>query len=273
MIIKKLNGQIIDTSNFNLKRLFNYIPSAEVNHTYASVEGRSDIITDTKLNNRVITVQFLYDSQDIYDYYLLRDELNALFMREEAFYIIFKKEPYKQYLVKTNVGFSIPPNAHMEAFEIEFITLNTFGESIFSTGELVDKSWDSGFYAWNGMIDWDSENFPEYTFTDRTFTVFNGGSYKVDPRQSYLKITLKGIGSAASITNNTTGDVYTFTGGLTASDTLVLEGVKTFKNDISAFRNTNRRVITLAPGENEFFIGGLGGGLTSVSFDFRYLYK
>ena len=273
MLIKRLNGDVIDISNFNLKRLFHYIPSAEVNHTSASVEGRSDIITDTKLNNRIITVQFLYDSQDIVDYYLLRDELNALFLREEAFYIIFKKEPHKQYLVKTNSQFSIPPNPHMEAFEVEFITLNTYGEFVFSTGELTSKEWDVDQFGWNGIIDWDSENLPQYTFTERNFTVLNLGNVAIDPRQSYLRIELRGIGPATSITNNTTGDVYTFTDSLTSSDTLILQGVQTFKNDISSFRNTNRRIITLAPGENDFFVGGLSGGLQSISFDFRYLYK
>ena len=89
MIIQLLNGTQIDTASYSLKRLFHFIPSAVIDHTTQSVEGRPDIILSSQLNNRVIRIEFLYEAADIYDYYLLRDELNDLFMRTEPFYIIF----------------------------------------------------------------------------------------------------------------------------------------------------------------------------------------
>lgn len=137
MIIQLLNGKQMDIADYSLKRLFHYIPSVSLSHAVETVDGRDGgIFTDSQFTDRIITVEFLYESMDIYDYYLLRDEINALFSRKEAFYIIFKGEPYKRYLVKLNQAFQVTPNQHMESFEVGFTCVNIFGESIASTHEL-----------------------------------------------------------------------------------------------------------------------------------------
>ena len=270
MIIQLLDGTSFDTANYNLKRLFHRIPSADIEHNIQSVEGRSDIITSSKLNNRVISVEFLYQTYDIYDFYLLRDRLNDLFVRTEAFYIIFKREPYKRYKVKLASQFEIEPNPNMQSFTVEFITQNIYAESIYTTTEFV-KEWDVNQHAWNGTIDWDSES-PVYQFNSNSFVVKNLGNKMIDPREDYLEINLRGnFTSFVSITNRTTGDVYRYNRNLPSTDALRLSNVRTLRNNVSDFANTNKKVIRLAPGNNDIIVEG--GTVNSINFDFRYLYK
>ena len=268
MIIQLLDGTVYNTTNFNLIRLFHYIPSATVNHEINSLQSRYDEITSTKLNVRNIRVQFLYEASDIFDFYLLRDELHNLFIREEPFYIIFDREPYKRWLVKSNSQLDIPPNPHMQAFDVEFITMNNYAENVFSTGQYTSKEWDTNMYYWNSTITWDDTL--AYGFTEKNFSVFNGGNVRIDPRQTELIINVRGVGNL-TITNNTTGDVYAYNRALTDTDSLQLNGVRTLINGVSDFRNTNRNLITLAPGNNDFTV--TIDTLNNIDFNFRYLYK
>lgn len=268
MIIETLDGKVLDIANYSLKRLFHYIPSITIGHSTESVDGRDGLLyLETSFETRIITVEFLYESYDIFDYYLLRDEINALFTRKESFYITFKNEPYKRYLVRLNQSFDIAPNQYMNSFNVEFVCVNIFAESTSKTTAL--KDWDSNSKAWNGQITWDDDL--KYSFNTTAFTVKNLGNVDIDPRQSELAITLKGLfSSSVTIINQTTGDTYVYNGTMGANDTLVLKGIQSFKNGTSVFKNTNKKLIKLRAGDNNFVIQG--GSVTSIDFGFRYLY-
>lgn len=269
MIIQLLDGKKLDIADYSLKRLFHYVPSISLSHSIEMADGRDGgVFTDSQFTDRIITVELLYESQDIYDFYLLRDEINALFTRKQSFFIIFKSEPYKRYLVKLNKGFTIEPNQYMNSFSIEFICVNIYGESIVSTQQMV-KEWDINQFAWNGQITWDDEL--SYTFSTNSFDVYNLGTAHIDPRQSEIKIIVRGTyPNGLTLTNNTTGDVYKFNKPLQNGDILTLDGVKTLLNGQSAFRDTNKKLITLLQGKNSFNI--TGGTLNKIYFDFRFLY-
>lgn len=268
MIIQLLSGKQLDIADYSLKRLFHHIPSVSLSHNTESVDGRDGLLfLETTFDSRLITVELLYESYDIYDYYLLRDEINALFTRKESFYIIFKNEPYKRYLVRLNQSFEVEPNMYMNSFTIEFTCVNIFGEAIASTNS--KKEWDVGVWAWNGQITWDDDI--TYSFSSNTFSVINLGTVDIDPRQSELNITLTGdFASQVMIKNETTGDVYIYNGSLTFGQALALYGIQSFKNGSSVFKDTNKRIIRLASGENKFTISG--GTVSSINFDFRFLY-
>lgn len=271
MIIELLDGTRFDTADYDLKRLFHFIPSATIDHTSQSVEGRPDIILSSQLNNRIIRVEFLYEAADIYDYYLLRDELNDLFMRTEPFYIIFKREPYKRWLVKTSSQFEVPPAPHMNSFVVEFLTFNGYSESTFATPQLDSKEWDVDKFYWNGNIQWD-ENISYRFFETNNFVVNNLGDLDVDPTQNFLQITVNANAlEFLEIRNITTGDVFRYNGTLTINDLLNLEGIRSFKNQVSVFSDTNRQLISLKKGINVFEV--IGGTINSIGFNFRFLYK
>lgn len=268
MIIQLLNGKKLDIADYSLKRLFHHIPSVSISHNTESVDGRDGLLfLETTFDSRVITVELLYESYDIYDYYLLRDEINALFTRKESFYITFKNEPYKRYFVRLNQSFEVEPNQYMNSFTVEFTCVNVFAESIATTSSR--KEWDIDVWAWNGQISWDDDL--QYDFYSNSFSVYNIGTVDIDSRQSELNITLTGnFASQVMIKNETTGDIYIYNGSLSQFEALTLAGVQSFKNGQSVFKDTNKRVIRLASGENKFTI--TGGTVSSVNFDFRFLY-
>lgn len=269
MIIELMNGTRIDIADYSLKRLYHHIPSLQLEHTTATVEGRSgDIFLNTRFSGRTISVELLYITQDIYDYYLLRDELNNLFARRESFYIIFKNEPYKRWKVRLAQGFDTEPNKSMQTFTVEFVCENVFAESVATT--TVIKEWDVDKWGWNGTIDWDDDL--KYTFNTNSFAVKNLGNVLIDPRESELDIIVKGtFSNYVKITNQTTGDVYQYNSALSSTDTLTLKGIQTLKNGLSVFKNTNKKLLTLAVGNNQIIVEG--GTVSSIAFNFRFLYK
>ncbi|WPK12597.1 phage tail family protein [Lysinibacillus louembei] len=270
MIIELENGTRYDIANYSLKRLFHDIPSVEIAHTIQSVEGNGDIVTASNFKQRVITVRFLYIVQDIYDYYLLRDELNALFLQEKPFYIIFKREPYKRYKVRLMQQLSMEPSTHMNSFDVQFRMENLFAESVGTSLNLQStKQWDADLWGWGMGIDWDKTY--SYEHSSNHFSIENIGNALIDPRQHELEIIVKAnAASYLQITNQTTGDVYKYGGTLTVNDTLVLKGIQTLKNGLSVFKETNKKLISLAPGQNIFTVEG--GTIQSIAFNFRFLY-
>lgn len=269
MIIELQDGSRIDTYEHSMRRLFHYIPSITVEHQREAVDGRRGlVVTDSSFTERMITVEFIYESYDIEDFYLLRDELNAIFARDDWFYIIFKNEPYKKYKVRMNGSINLPPNMFMEQFQVEFLCDDIYALSIYPTSKFK-KEWDIDMFAWNNSITWDEE--PQYNFNTNHFQVYNLGTTDVDPRQDYLKITLEGMfTSQVVIINNTTGETYTCNTSLSSGDKLVLDGIKSTKNGQSVFRHTNKRLLKLRRGINDFTISG--GVVTNISFDFNFLY-
>lgn len=266
MIIEKLNGDRLHIGDHGLFRLFHHIPSAEVDHTTASVNGGGEVITETTIKQRTITVELAFKVKDIYDYYLLRDELNGLFVRSESFYIIFEREPYKKWLVKLGDQYTIPVHPKGGKFDIEFRTVKKFAESVATT--LSSKEWDADIWWWNGAITWDDPI--SYSFNANSFNVINLGSYKVDPeeRGTNIKITVRASASSLTIRNLTNGSSYVYNGVLSPSDVLVLDGVRSFKNGVSVFKDTNKECLKLSPGVNQIQI--TGGTISSIDFDFRF---
>jgi len=268
LIIELINGTRFDIADYNLKRLYHYIPSANIEHNSAEVDGRSDIILNSKINSRVITVDFVYISQDIFDFYLLREEINNLFLREEAFYITFKNEPHKRWLVKVANQYNLQPNQRLETFTVEFLTMNAYAESVATTTTL--KEWDIDSWAWNGTIDWD--DVPVYSYFTDNFIIKNLGNTTVNPRESFLEISISANADRfIQLNNATTGEVFRYNGTLTTNDRFVINGIRTTKNDVSVFGDTNKRLLRLVPGDNRILISG--ASLAITTFNFRYLYK
>ena len=268
MIIQLLNGTQYDLEDYGLARLSHPIPSSEVRHNTTNVAGFGEVITSTVIDQRDIPVEFAYVVKDIYDYYLMRDELNALFLRQEPFYIIFKRENYKRWLVKIGDQFQLPPTPRGGSVTIKFRTVKKFAESIATTNS--NKEWDADVWWFNGDITWDEPL--NYTFNSNTFNIINLGNVPVQPEFMDFKIILKATANSfLKIRNNTNEMEYQYNGPLTTTDTLLIDGVKSLKNGISVFKDTTKTLLYLEPGLNEIEI--TGGTVSSVSFDFRFPFK
>lgn len=267
MIIELFDGTKFDTYwEYDLVELGHNVPSLEMIHDTDTVHNYDgSLILNSSFGDRSITVRFLYEAQNIRDFYSIRDKINKLFVRKESFYISFEDEPYKRWKVKLARGFDVKPNQYMESFEIEFLCVNPFGESMAKT---QDEDFHN-LYTYHYGAPWDDDI--EYTFSTNEFEVNNIGDVPIDPRQHELEIVIKATASSyLEITNNTTGDIYRYNGELKSTDTLTLKGVQSFKNGTSVFKNTNKKLLTLNVGKNNFTI--TGGAVNSIAFNMSFLY-
>ena len=244
MIIEKLDGTIIETEQYGIKLLTHSISSPSVRVVTEEIDGRDGYVeVDTTYDGRKIRASFFMRAVDRQDFPLLRNEVFRIFSTKELFYF-HEPNQNRRWLVRSN-GFEIekyPPR--IGTFEIEFSSPSPYAESVKSTS---------------------------HTFTTTTFRVFNAGDIDIDPRVLPLKITFTGASTNLTITNATTGDMWRYTGTTQTGDTITLDGVRSMKNGVSIFGQTNRKLITIAPGWNEFILKGTTGAFT-ISFDFRFYY-
>jgi predicted phage tail component-like protein len=260
MIITKQNGSQIDVTEVNLKVLKYRIPSPSLSHLSEAIEGRDgDIFLGSSYQNRVITADMLYKSDDLEDYIRLKSEFNRLFATRESFYVTFKREPLKRWKVRLNSPFEVEKfNSFTGTFTLEFITDIPFSESIESTLDMV-------------IPQFSGSTTQKYKHSSATFEILNDGDVTIDPRKHPLVILFSGASTNLTIENLTTGDAWTYTGSTLSTESLKLDGVRSFRGSAeSIFKDTNRKLITLAPGWNEFQLTGASGSF-EITFDFRFL--
>jgi phage-related protein len=215
-----------------------------------------------------IVLTFDYFAKNLYDLILVETELRELFNKETEYYFIYSKEPGKRYPVILE---SITPTrkAFFKGnFSVSFSAYKGCSESIAAT--LSDFSLEEEWQISQGL---ESEDY-KYTHASSRFQIFNAGSFEIDPRESYLKITLEGESDGnATIFNRTTGDRFIYYPALSANlgQTLTLEGVYPKVNGVNCGIDTNHTLITLAPGINEIEIQNITR--VKSSWDFRFLYK
>lgn len=245
MIIELKDGTRYDIADFSCRRLYDYIPSVEVIHNTKTVLGRGPVFGKSYYGTRTLDVKMYYKAKGIADFYRLRDELNYLFSIKESFYIIFKKAPDKRYLARVASQLNLEPSRTSREFTVSFILEKPFAESV--------------------------QRY-SFVYNTLTFKVNNDGNEVIDPRAYDLEIKLKGeFASIVTIKNNTTNETFSLKAGLKSTDTLILRDAKAYINGTSVFKNTNHKVLTLAPGENSFSI--TGGTVSSVEILTRFLYR
>lgn len=107
---------------------------------------------------------------------------------------------------------------------------------------------------------------------ETSFTVYNAGNVTVEPESMYINIDMKYVTTSGGfkIRNNTTGEEHIINSEHNRRN-LHLKGMKVLSGSNNNFRNTNRRFISLAPGDNLFSV--TGGTFESIDFDFKYYYK
>jgi hypothetical protein len=230
------------------------------------IDGRDGLVRLGKdYGERTITAVCSFFAVDSEDFSLLRDNLSTVLFHREPFYIIQNAQPFKRWLVEVSSGYTPDRIGMYGEFTLEFVSVSTYAESVGTT--LDPMTFDSELWGVGMGLTGDDVS---YSHTTTTFSIFNAGEVTIDPRFLPLKITFFGTSSNLSIKNITTGDEWIYT-GTTAEQTVKLDGVKVTKSNVSIFGDTNRKLITLKPGWNDFVITGASGAFT-ISFDFRFYY-
>ncbi|MFD1203745.1 phage tail family protein [Sporosarcina contaminans] len=264
--IETLDGTKYDLKHFGIIPLTFTVDSPIPRHYKEDVEGREGHIDlGTTFEGRTMRCTFMLKAKDKFDYVLLRNEVFRLFDARQHFYIIDKYEPRKRWLVKTAEMYT-PEKATIRVgrLEIQFQSPSPYAESYGTTLDpftFTDEKWQVG----QGVI---SEDLV-YAHNTTTFRIYNGSDIEIDPREIPLKIKYQGASNKLKIRNNTTGDEWQFNGTSTVNDTIILDGIRSLKNGLTIFGQTNRKLITLEKGWNDFTLSGASGSFL-ISFDFRF---
>ena len=284
--ITKKNGESFRLSEYDVQAQDFNVSSIELMPTYGSIEGRSGAVDyGADYGSRTISVPFYLRAYDMHDYPLLRDELFSLVTTKESFYIRELRRPSefttcdggyddryvggKRYLVRLSNVIDLDQQRTYGFGELVFETTELpFAESIGTTAD-IDKHgllYSQELWSYGMGLSYDEETH-KYTHNTKTFRIYNAGNVEVHPFEMDLKITVEGINGPYELKNETTGDAFKYTGS--NSGKLLLDGPNITLNGLQAFRDTNRRYISLAPGWNTF----TQSQNKKVSFDFRYYYK
>ncbi|WP_026592994.1 phage tail family protein [Bacillus sp. UNC437CL72CviS29] len=268
-IVERLDGTRYDLEELGITTRDFLVSAPIYKHTTESIESRpGSIDLGTTYDVRKISCSFYLKAQNMDTYAIERDEVFHIFRSEEEFYLTDLRVPYKRWKVKCNDSFEMDQQRFYGFFDVEFVASLPFAISTLNT--LMP---DFDVYAQDahyGMgLDWSNEL--KYIHNVSYFNILNAGSVEVNPRYIPLSIKFKGPSSNLSIKNITTGDVWSYNKTTSANDTILLAGVRSTKNSLSIFRDTNRKLITLAPGWNEFQLSGTTQPF-EIQFDFNFYY-
>lgn len=289
-IIEKMDGSRYDMTSYGFPVL--KIGPVDIVYDSENVLGRPGRNRTSRYHGvRKIQLKMLLNAKSESHAVLLEEQLAEIFDFAEDFYIYRQVSRPYEFELPGQTSFTSSKDAlewtpHLykrwkverinnDAIEwdgtkgkrvIEFETSDLpYGETPFTSLELADssKEWGNDMLAWGLGFDWVND-LPEYSFASNNFTVKNIGNIKIDPRHMPLKIELKGtFANYVQIENQTTGDTFRLNTALSAGQTLVLNGVDYLRNGLSVTKDTNKKLITLAKGENQFVVtGGLVSSFT-----------
>lgn len=220
--------------------------------------------------NLVLT--FGYDGKDIEDIYLFEHKLRFLFNKRNPYYVITSKLPGIKYAVSSASVTSELLENDSEALKIE-VTLKCykgFSESVNTTDD--EFFFDSNWMFENGVpLDFE----PKYHHTSNQFTIWNGSTDTIDPRNIHHQLQIKMNIQATNgfeLVNYTTGDIFRYNKSISPGVDFVLSGVHAYYDNNKVGIDTNRGVITLAPGKNILKIRG-DVSTQNVVFKFPFIYR
>ena len=252
-----------------------FVGSVAKNRVTEAIEGRSGVV-DYGFNytDRPVSLFLRIKAADAADFRLLRNEVFATFDVGSAFYVAEADVPSR--VLKVVVDESYIPDRLTEEyadFDINCRTLDSvFWESIYTTLELHDSGYDAAAEKY-GLVDGIDDEKVKYRFTENTFAVYNAGNVTVEPESMYLELLFYYCtipDGKMTVKNLTTGDVLEIN-SVENRMHIKQSGMKLTIGAVQRFRDTNRRFISLAPGDNQFEI--TGATFDEARFDFKYYFK
>ncbi|MCP1124558.1 phage tail family protein [Bacillus sp. 3103sda1] len=270
LTIERMNGNKYILSKETGYFILYFRPeSLQVNVNYEYIDGRDiPVEVSSQPQRRKIPMALLIESYDFPDFALKRNEFFQILDSREPFYVTVDTEPGKRWLVRADSFTPDHITTKVGRCNITLQCVSPYAESIGTT--LDPMTFDSELWQiGQGLIAEDML----YKFSVTSFQVYNAGDVAINPKEPRMPLVIRvyGVTQNLSITNRTTGDVWQYTGETTASDVIELKGVRSLKNGVSIFGNTNYKLINIATGWNDFVIGGVTGPF-NIEFDFRFYY-
>lgn len=271
------------------------VSSIEIESDNDKMDGRDGYIDmGATFGERTIVVPFYFEGFDLLDVPLVRDELFRLVMDRKPFYIQEMRRKHRQgykfvnpneaatdeeddhelfqkrYKVRLANSFEIEQTSVYGEGELVFVTVDTpFAESVGTTQD--ELTFTADVWQFGQGLYWSNDGEISYSHNTSTFRIYNAGDVEIDPRDLPLEIIFRGKSSNLQVTNNTTGDVWMYNGTTSDIENIFIRGVQSFKNSTSIFKDTNKSLITLAVGWNDFTITGTNGPFL-IDFNHKFYY-
>lgn len=267
--LEKADGTRINSDDYNMIIQSWELSAPEFEHSHEDIGIGGFYDMGTKLKSRKAAMGGIYTAIDGGDNVLLQNEIIQAFDVRHMYKIIDSRNKGLFLLGKIANAFTPKQKrAVYGEFDIDFICQPfrySYGTS------LTPLTFDSEAWMLGQGLNVDPN---AYRFTTANFTVQNIGTEEIDKSKypfDYMTIEFKGASTNLKIKNNTTGQEWSWTGTTAAADTIKLDGVMSFKNNLSIFHNSNRKVIKLKPGANSFTVTGATGSF-ELKFDLRFKY-
>lgn len=201
------------------------------------------------------------------DYLLAKHDTMQAFMQKELFRIRTDIDKHLVRYVRT-APFTIAPNedgSHWATFTVAFENPSGVKYSYLRSDQISQSNgWGYGL----NLADVSNLN---YHFNNQTsFRIFNASDIAVDPyfQKHDLKITIKSANGGLTVKNTTNETSWTFKGSLNSNDTVVLDGINTYKNNSYDSMETDFGYIKLEKGWNEITLDKVA----DITFSFPFIY-
>jgi len=236
MLINLYNnlGEEINLTSLGLVGLKLEIPSPSYRREIEKLDGRSGIVViESILDSRPLVASFMVTADNYDDSLKSRDRLYGLIGNGQTFYIAEARQPTERWKVYVDGWVPERINVRTSIFDVPLLTESGTSESI----SIIEKIYDTS-----------------------TFSFKNEGNILIDPRiHTETEILFTGASTNLIIRNLTAGDEWSWAGSTVDGDIIKLKGVRSLKNDVSIFGQTNKKLITMDPGWNDFEIIGASG--------------
>ena len=236
MLINLYNnlGEEINLTSLGLVGLKLKIPSPSYRREIEKLDGRPGVVViENILDSRPLVASFMVTADNYDDSLKSRDRLYGLIGNGQTFYVAEARQPTKRWKVYADGWAPERINVRTSIFDVPLLSESGTSESI----SIIEKIYDTS-----------------------TFSFKNEGNILIDPRiHTETEILFTGASTNLIIRNLTAGDEWSWAGSTVDGDTITLKGVRSLKNGVSIFGQTNKKLITTDPGWNDFEIVGATG--------------
>lgn len=251
------------------------VSSIEKERKEQSIDGIPGVV-DYGFNykGREVKMNFMTEHyHDTFDHRLQRDEIYNLF--DDYPYLYVSDDTVPSRVLKITVDGSFTPERYgywYSTFEVDArITGLPFWRTKYTTQEIQNDGYNAIVEKY-GMADGVNVDFLDYNSLINEFSIWNGGNVTIDPRNMELSIKLTNMQTNGNFTieNKTTGEKNIFFPSF-SGNYYELNGFKAMTGYNNSLRDTNRKFISLVPGENKIKI--TNGTFNRAIIDFPFYYK
>lgn len=209
-----------------------------------------------------------------FDYMLLESEIMNFLDSTPYFYVSRNEVPSRAIKISIDTSYKIEriENSKWAQLEVPVKVLGLpFWRTVYTTQDIQKLGYDAINEKF-GLADGINLDFLSYTPTTNSFSIWNGGHLKIDPRHFDLSIRLLNATSKGNVTieNLTTGEKFIFYRQFENTH-LNIFGSQVLLGNTNWLRESNRKFISLVPGENKIKVSNVEH--QGVSFDFPYYFK